>query len=352
MKNIFLLFFSFCLFCACKHDPQIVACDFSLKPPHLIDKLDTLSFGSCSREKKAIPIFYKIAAQKPDLFLFLGDNIYGDTEKMNVLQSRYNMMSCKPEFQALTQSCPLIATWDDHDFGWNDAGKEYPFKEESKEIFLKFWGEPQNSPRREHTGIYTAYEYGDAAHLVRIILLDLRTFRDPIKTDKNDNYLPNEDPKVTFLGAQQWEWLKNELQKPAKVRIIGSSSQFASSHTGFEGWANFPLERQKMADLIAETRAEGTIFLSGDLHYAELSKFQPTNTYPLYDFTSSGLNQINDYVADNNTNRVDSALQDYNFGSIRFNWDTLPSPMLHLLLFNGEGAKKYEKIISLDALKF
>lgn len=341
-----------CFFSACKHDPQITACDFTLQSSSAITRLDTLTFGSCSREKKPIPIFYSIAQQCPQLFLFLGDNVYGDSKKMTVLQSRYNMMSCKPEFQALTQSCPIIATWDDHDFGWNDSGKEYPHKEESKNIFLKFWGEPENSPRREHTGIYTSYEYGDAAHLVRIILLDLRTFRDKIKADKNDNYIPNDDPNVTFMGAEQWAWLKTELLKPAKIRIIGSSSQFSSSHTGFEGWSNFPLERQKMADLLAETQAEGTIFLSGDLHYSELSKFKPANTYPLYDLTSSGLNQINSYIAPNNTNRIDSALQDYNFGALRFNWDTLPEPMVHFLLFNGSGAKKYEKVISLSELKF
>jgi alkaline phosphatase D len=337
---------------ACKHEPQYPFCPFPYKTTETISRLDYLFFGSCAREKKPVPIFYKIAEKRPQLFLFLGDNVYGDTQDMKVLQSRYNQMSCKSEFQTLAETCPMIATWDDHDFGQNDAGLEYPYKAESKEVFLKFWGEAANSTRWQHEGIYTSYFFGDTAHLAQIILLDLRTFRTALKTDKNDNYLPNFDADATILGQAQWAWLKTELQKPAKVRIIASSSQFASPPVGFEGWANFPLEKQKMADLIAETKANGVIFLSGDLHYGELSKWETTNTYPLYDLTSSGLNQINDDVADNNTNRVGEALQDYNFGAVRLNWDTLPSAMIHFQLFDGNGAKRYEKIVSISELGF
>lgn len=87
-------------------------------------------------------------------------------------------------------------------------------------------------------------------------------------------------------------------------------------------------------------------------HIGELSKWATTNTYPLYDLTSSGLNQINDYVADNHTNRVGEALQDYNLGAVRLNWDTLPSAMIHFQLFDGNGSKRYEKTLSTSELKF
>lgn len=71
-----------------------------------------------------------------DLFVYLGDNIYGDTEDMNVLLAKYGKLSCKTEFQNLLNSCKVIATWDDHDYGVNDGGVEYPMKVESKNIFL------------------------------------------------------------------------------------------------------------------------------------------------------------------------------------------------------------------------
>lgn len=140
----------------------------------------------------------------------------------------------------------MIATWDDHDYGENDAGREYPFKRESKDIFLKFWNEPAVSPRRDHEGIYTCYRFGEpgSGKSLQIILLDTRTFRDPLFKSpqgswKND-YLPDLDPQKTLLGEQQWAWLKDRLMEPADLRIIGTSIQFSHEHNGWESWTNLP----------------------------------------------------------------------------------------------------------------
>ena len=56
----------------------------------------------------------------------------------------------------------VLATWDDHDYGENDAGSEYPLKETSKQIFLDFFGVAKDSPRRERDGVYVRYELADA----------------------------------------------------------------------------------------------------------------------------------------------------------------------------------------------
>src|SRR5690606_21107926 len=98
--------------------------------------------------------------------------IYGDTKDMQVLRDKYAMLAAKPEFQRLKSAAPFLATWDDHDYGWNDAGRHYPFKEESKEIFLDFWGEPENSLRRLRKGIYTSKYYENQGRILQIILLD------------------------------------------------------------------------------------------------------------------------------------------------------------------------------------
>ena len=141
-------------------------------------KISKIAFGSCSNQSSSLPIFNNIVNHDPDLFIFLGDNIYGDTQDMDKLKSKYERLLSKDSYIHLKKNVPIIATWDDHDYGLNDAGKNYPLKEASKEIFLDAFDEPKNSERRNHKGIYHSYEYGALGNKVQVILLDTRTFRD------------------------------------------------------------------------------------------------------------------------------------------------------------------------------
>ena len=136
-----------------------------------------VAFGSCGHQAKPQPILDTVVAQEPDLFIYLGDNIYGDTESMTLLASKYQQLGAKPGFQALRRTSAVVATWDDHDYGSNDAGKEYSKKEESKEIFLDFWAEHSLSERRRRPGIYTHYDFEEKGRRMQVILLDSRTFR-------------------------------------------------------------------------------------------------------------------------------------------------------------------------------
>ena len=140
-----------------------------------------IAFGSCSHQNKKQPILETVVKQSPDLFIYLGDNIYGDTKDMKVLQKKYGLLAAKKEFQSLRANTCVLSVWDDHDYGWNDAGKEYPFKQESKEIFMDFWKVPTDSPRRKHKGIYGSHLFKADGKSLQIILLDTRTFRDPLK---------------------------------------------------------------------------------------------------------------------------------------------------------------------------
>ena len=76
--------------------------------------------------------------------------------------------------------------------------------------------------------------------------------------------------------------------------MLCSSLSFAASYNGDEAWSLFPHERQRMLALIRSTRASGVVFVSGDVHYGEVSTIAPTADgapYTLYDVTSSGLTQ-------------------------------------------------------------
>ena len=115
-----------------------------------------IAFGSCAQQTKPQPILQQIADIKPDFFIYLGDNIYGDTYEVDELKTKYEKLISKPEFQALKQSTKILATWDDHDYGWNDVGRHYPLTKESKGIFLHYFAEPQVSKRRNNDVIDTS----------------------------------------------------------------------------------------------------------------------------------------------------------------------------------------------------
>ncbi|HEV2295852.1 MAG TPA: alkaline phosphatase D family protein [Tepidisphaeraceae bacterium] len=299
--------------------------------------ISRIAFGSCSRQDQPQPIWESIVAAKPDVFIFLGDNIYGDTENMTVMRAKYEMLASQPAFQKLREDATILATWDDHDMGKNDAGVEFPMKEQSKQELMRFLNEPKTSARRDHPGVYDAYTFGPAGKRVQIILLDTRWFRSPLKSRRDEHnrlhYEPDDNPAKTMLGEQQWAWLEEQLKQPADVRIIASSIQVLSGEHRFEKWNNFPRERQRLLDLIdAAAGDEPVVLLSGDRHTAEISKLDRPGEPPLYDITASSLNRAGSSPLDEpNAYRVGERYQPPNFGMIEIDWSG-KTPKLSLQL--------------------
>src|SRR5437899_1083363 len=143
--------------------------------------LSRIAFGSCARQDKPQPIWDAVVAAKPELYLSLGDNIYGDTQDMAVMKKKYDQLAAIPGWQKLKSTCPILATWDDHDYGVNDGGAEYPKKDESQQLFLDFFGIAKDSPRRKQKGVYHAEVFGPPEQRVQVILLDTRYFRSSLK---------------------------------------------------------------------------------------------------------------------------------------------------------------------------
>lgn len=329
-------------------------------PPSTDSQLTKIAFGSCGREWQDLPIFNNVVNHNPDMFIFLGDNIYGDTKNMDTLKAKYQRLADKESFQNLKQNIPILATWDDHDYGWNDIGRHYEYKKESKEIFLDFFEEPTSSERRKRNGIYHSlnYKYGDKT--LQVILLDNRTFRDNLKPYSGEfdhdsryfyklDYAPYTHSDSTILGEQQWQWLEEELTKEADLRLICSGTQFSIEYNGYESWANFPNEQQKMVDLISKTKANGVIFLTGDVHYSEISKLE-TKGYPLYDFTSSGLSSTW-HFATPNKNRIEGPIMDNHFGLLTINWSP-DNPEIKMETWDIHDNQRIEYTISLDEISF
>lgn len=333
----------------------------STKPKGEASSRTVIAFGSCAHQNDPQPILTDVAALKPDAFVYLGDNIYSDTYSMDTLRKNYAILGAKQEYQALKAATKIYAVWDDHDYGYNDSGRHYPFKKESKEIFLSFFGDQDDSTIRQHDGIYHTAWLAEAGKKVQIIFPDLRTFRDKLVPYNGNrkgqkgyeyelDYSPYTTSDSTMLGEEQWSWLEQQLKMPADVRIIASSTQFSITHNGYEAWANFPHEQQRFVELIKKTNANGVIFISGDVHYAELSRLKVENGYPLYDLTSSGITSTWDFATPND-NRLEGAVMENNYGLVIINWEK-SDPEITFQIHDVTKKKRIDRTIKLSELKF
>lgn len=299
--------------------------------------LTRIAFGSCSKHDLPQPLWPSILANQPQLWIWLGDNVYGDTEDMNVLKNKYDSQKQNPDYQKLTASVPVIGIWDDHDYGVNDGGQEYPKKRESQQLMLDFLGEPADSPRRKREGGYASYTYGSGKQQVKVILLDGRYFREALPR-VNSVYQINETG--TFLGEAQWQWLEKELENSkAAVHIIGCGIQFIPEEQKYEKWANFPQARKRLFDLLAKTKPAGTVLVSGDRHIGEISRYKPDGMpYPIYEITSSGLTHVYEGGGvELNRYRVGEQIKKLNFGLLEIDW-TQPKPQVTLQIRGKDNA--------------
>ena len=127
-----------------------------------------------------------------------------------------------------------------------------------------------------------------------------------------------------MLGEAQWHWLEKELKSSdAQFNVIVSSIQFLSNKHGFEAWANFPHEIDKLEQIIVSSKAKGTFIISGDRHIATFSsKDIPGLSYPLVDFTSSGLTHIYaNFSGEENPFVKGEVVKEINFGILKFDFD-------------------------------
>ncbi len=283
----------------------------------------TIGFGSCAYQKWEQPIWEKISTHNPDLFILMGDNVYIDSADPIIMERAYEALSANPYFSKFRKSTPLIGTWDDHDYGLGDGGKEFDGKQSSKEAFIRFFDYPEiNQLEQADKGIFHTRWLTFNKKKIQIILLDTRWYRDPLiksyLTDKQRKLLnlgpfqPTMDDETTLLGPSQWLWLINELKKPADLKLLISSIPVLSEFSGWETWANFPHERRKLLELLSQNNTDNLLILSGDIHKAEISQLLFEGK-KLLEFTSSGL-AVKTYPASINQHRLGQTLEEKNFG--------------------------------------
>ncbi|MDB5870749.1 MAG: PhoD-like phosphatase [Ramlibacter sp.] len=318
--------------------------------------LRRIAFDSCfDQTQQQQPIWAPVLADRPDLFIFGGDNVYcGMPYSLAKLRRAYAQAAESEGMARLRRSVPHLAIWDDHDMGVNDGGADFPFKSEAKAEFLDFWRIAAGDPRRTRDGLYHAQVFGPPGQRVQVILLDARWFRSPWKvTDRRDapgkeRYLPDPDPGKTMLGEVQWRWLEAQLAQPAQVRLIVSGIQVVTDGHGWERWGNFPLERRRLYQSIAEARANGVVFLSGDRHIGALYRETAGTPYPFYEMTASGITHTWREAAEDGPNRLGALFTELHYGVVDIDWD---ARALRLAIKDTGGAVQRSRSIAFQELE-
>lgn len=237
--------------------------------------LKRISFGSCNNQGDAQPLWDDLIRQRPDLWIWGGDNIYADWIEGRDIANAYAYQNRNPKYHLFKTQTPIIGTWDDHDFGFDNANGEFESKKESQQLHLNFLEVPKDSPRRQQDGIYTSHAFGEDSRKIKIIILDNRYFK-------------GLDSEYPMLGKTQWDWLEGELTNSiAKIHFIVTGLPVLSPLIPYtEEWAHTN-ELDRMLNLLRKTKPKGVVFLTGDKHFSSIYR-----RWGHLEFMSSGMTHI------------------------------------------------------------
>jgi len=220
---------------------------------------------------------------RPDILLWIGDNIYGDTLDPDILREEYRRQREIAALQPILHNTSHLAIWDDHDFGLNNHDRTNPIKDGAYEVFREYWPNPSYG-LPDVKGVFFKYTWGR----VDFFFLDGRWYRDPDKAP--------DTPDKTMLGAEQVEWLKNQLESSTAVfKVLVSGSGWSKAKgPGGDSWAAFLHERDRLFDFIRDREISGVVMMSGDSHIGELNviPWSAKGGYDFYDMVSSPLAQV------------------------------------------------------------
>ena len=291
----------------------------------------SIAYGSCPRYQldRTQEIWTTVLRFQPDLFFWIGDNIYGDSQDPEILAEEWRRQRDVATLQPVIHTIPQLATWDDHDFGLNDYGRRHPRKADALKVFKRYWANPAyglpGTP-----GVFFKYTYGG----IDFFFIDCRYYRDPNKEPDH--------PGKTFLGQEQRAWLQQSLKNsatPFKVIISGSGWSNAKGPGG-DSWSSYLHERDALFDFIRDSQISGVILLSGDTHKGELNAipWSEKGGYDFYDLVSSPLGQTPGQANPNRKPEIRIRpvfTREDNFGLLEF--DLTGEPVLRFNLIGTSG---------------
>ena len=275
-----------------------------------------IGLGSCLDQDYPQPIWQSIKKEDLNYFIFLGDNVYGDTRygSLRKMKSAYDKQKkVLPDF---LNDISIFSIWDDHDFGINDGGADYRFKRRAQELYLDFWEITKDDDRSNREGIYFSKNEIFFDKKFKFIFLDTRFFRSKLK-GKKSNYIENIEPDATILGNAQWTWLENELKSDFDFLFVFSSIQIIAKDHRFEKWSNFPNERAKLFELLEQFN-DKTILFSGDRHRAGIYRKNG-----IIEVTSSSMNKPGSSFSETDSYLIGKTYPQENYGVLEILENTI-----------------------------
>jgi len=245
---------------------------FTTAPPDGPTEL-RLAFGSCSREDDQ-PVFGPIAQAQPDVFLFIGDNHYANSDHLSTLRQYYRWaLEVEPRAELL-RGVSTLAIWDDHDFVGNNTHGWEPGRDVALRVFGEYWANPSVGTAAT-PGVYFQHRWGD----IDIIGVDDRYWR---SLDGN------------LLGDAQTSWLLDILEaSTATFKLVACGSQWTTEGSS-DSWAAYPDAQSAFMAELVERDIAGVVLLSGDIHRAEFRLLPGApGGYPVPELTSSPLANSN-----------------------------------------------------------
>jgi len=263
--------------------------------------------GYCRQQDGGYRIFRPMRERRADFFLFVGDIIYADVpcgqpgvvpgaehraRTLPEYRARHRYQHEDPPLQTLLRSTPVYAIWDDHEVRNDFAGPHEPLMPAGRQALLDYW--PIAPPADEPTRLYRRFRWG---RLLEVFILDTRQYRSA-NSDRDG-------PRKTMLGAEQKRWLLDAVTSSSAVWKLVVTSVSLSIPTGRpearDSWTNagpfglpqegtgFARERDAILDHFRRHNVKNLMFVTADVHHAEVIRHQPAPEWGFYELVAGPL---------------------------------------------------------------
>lgn len=273
----------------------------------------------CRDAQQGFPILTRLVDEKADFFIGLGDMVYADGECLDTgrygnqqipgafsssvnledFRAHWRYNRADESFIKLLQSTAYFGVWDDHEVN-NDFGPQVQIGDKvtdnlllplGLQAFLDFT--PLLPDKDDPKRLYRTVRQGNN---LQLFFLDTRQYREP-------NF--RKDRHKSMLGEVQREWLIDSInQSDAQWKIIVSSVPLSIPTGGFgssgrDGWANYDEGQslspdgvalsdtgfeQELIQILTAVQDNNLIFITTDVHFAQVFKYQPFPDNPDFVF--------------------------------------------------------------------
>lgn len=215
---------------------------------------------------------------------------------------QYAKLDANENYRALRENVPFLAVWNTQDYNVDVGQKE----------FSQYWSYLKKDLKPAQSGVYHSETIGPKGKQVQFLMLDTRSHRGP--------RLAGDKPNAPVLGEEQWKWLEKELRVPADVKFIVSSIPLIPARQDGESWNNYPVERQRLFDLIKKIRPRNLAVISGGARQGSVATTGLKGWGALYDVTTGPMNDPSDGPAQPDERIVGPTIITENFAVAQIDW--------------------------------